>query len=201
MYDKFKQICKEGKMKSITQYTGEIENLLSETGEIALRYFEEMKFIISKIINQIKNYNRACEESDYWSEAFLAIQQGVIKYNKFRNFSVDFNEQEDFEIYLLLQNNPSMKFQTFAYWYLQKRLYKLADMGDVEFVVEMDGKEIAISSEEYHKNRKKYNGDVKSVQKVYSFTELALINSDGEKEYEPVNYEDFEKIHRHKKEV
>ncbi len=179
-----------------------IEELLEEAGEIALKYLKEMKFIINKIINQIKRYNRVCEEEDYWEEAYIAIHTGVIKYNKFRKFSVEFDEQEDFEIFQLLQNNPSMKFETFAYWYLQKRLYRLADMGDVEFVVENEnGEKTMITAEEYHKNRKKYNGSARSVQKVYSFSELSCLNGgEEERKYEPINYDDFINIKNNRKE-
>ncbi|MEM4134553.1 MAG: hypothetical protein QXV73_05090 [Candidatus Micrarchaeia archaeon] len=179
-----------------------LEEYLEKYSEEAMRWYEDkdMRNIIQKVINQIKQYNRVCDEEDYWSEAFLALQIGVIKYNKFRKYSVGFSEnfleEDDEEVYEYLSRNPTMKFQTFAYWYLQKRLYKLADMGDVEFIVSVNGTDNIISAEEYYKNRHKYNGNARSVQRVYSFTELEVENDRGKECFEPVSYEDFINIKR-----
>lgn len=181
-----------------------LDDYLDDYAEEAMKWYQDrdMRNIIQKVINQVKQYNRVCEEEDYWAEAFLALQIGVIKYNKFRKYTVDslenFLEGDDEEVYKYLTSNPTMKFQTFVFWYLQKRLYRLADMGDVEFIVFENGRDIVISAEEYYKNRHKYNGNARSVQKVCSFSDLEVENDKGNREFEPVSYEDYIKIKKNK---
>lgn len=167
------------------------ESICEEVNTEALRVYQEMDNVIKKIIRQVKNYNACCDEADYLQEAYLAILTAVTKYNEFRKFgAISINSAEDVEIFEYLKNDPGMKIQTFAYWFLQKNLYKSANMGEVGFIVTNEkGERVFISSEEYHKNKKNYK-DAKSTKMKYNFSELGLDNGDGtEKELEPVSYE------------
>jgi|GEM_PF-823447 len=174
---------------------GGYEELCEKVNEEAMEVYEEVRCFIKKIIRNIKNYNTCYEEEDYEQEAYLAVVLAVTKYNEFRKFgTISIDSSEDVEAFQELKKNPAMKLQTFTYWFLQKKLYKMADTGEVKFLVGNNGDEIILSSEEYHKNRKKHK-KAKSFRIKYNFSELSFDNTDGtEKELEPVNYEMMVKI-------
>lgn len=170
-------------MESLDSYYGRCR-------ELALQYLPRMRPFIEKIIRKVINFNDVLEEDDYWNEAYIAIYTAVLKYNRFRQFG-QVDPDEDFEVARMLRLSD-MKFETFAYWYVERALYRAADMGDVEFLIPQNGNgtEKVLTASEYYKNRKLYP-NARSFRKVVTFTEL---EEQMERDFDPIPYEEYEKI-------
>jgi len=79
--------------------------------------FTKLQPQIKKIINGIIDYNIYTKE-DYMQEAFLACLQAEKTYKRIKN-----------------KNRVKMQLPVFAYWFIQKKLYKMADTGEVVFEI------------------------------------------------------------------
>ncbi len=183
-----------------------IDEIISKAHEVALQYFENknMQRMIEKIISKVINFNKAYTAEDYRNQAYLALFKASLKYNIYHKSNINSSKVKKFLSYEadqfldeeqeMLKSN--MKFETYAYWYIQKELYELAGSGgDVFFLIEDDdGSLQELTAIEYYKNKKKFNGSAKSVKRVYNFSELTYDDGDDHVEFEPVDYEEYSKV-------
>lgn len=180
------------------QGDGEREDLFleEEVQNEVYKIWSDMKKIILKIIKKVKNFNNIYEEEDYLNESYFAILEAYIKYDRFHKY-----KECDCETYEILSQKPAMKFQTYAYWYIQKKIYQMAKTGDIEFVDE-DGE--IMQAKDFYRNKKNVkNKKIFSRKKVFTFSELSLMNGNGNKYdkenyYEAIDYETLQKIKRGK---
>ena len=102
------------------------------------KLFIKLQPQIKKIINGIINYNIYTEE-DYMQEAFLACLQAEKTYRRIKN-----------------KNSVKMQLPVFAYWFIQKKLYKMADTGEVAYdIYSPDGEFVeTLRNGQFRKNRK-----------------------------------------------
>ena len=107
---------------------------LQQEGEKALELQDKMEKKIGKIIRSVIGYNRAYEEEDYRQEAYAACFDAELKYRKFKKVISNSCQSFDADIRSFLNiigGSTKMKKETFCFWFLQKRLYKMADLGEV----------------------------------------------------------------------
>lgn len=109
----------------------------NETEAIAYKLWKSMMPQINKIIVKIEGYSDILEKTDYINQAFIACVEAVKRYSE------------------IVAVNMTLK--TYAFWYIQKELYRMAEMaGDVVFVAHApDGEHTIFSNSRYRKEKKK----------------------------------------------
>lgn len=177
-------------------YGDRVLSLEEVVQEEAYKLWLSMRRMILKVVRKVIKFNNIYEEEDYVNEAYFAVLEAYVKYDRFHKY-----KECDPEMYEILSKKPSMKLQTYAYWYVQKRIYQMAQTGEVEFVDE-DGQVIQ-ASDFYRTRRKNKNKQIFSRKKVFTFSELSYLNGSNNKNdrdnyYEAVEYETRQKIRRGK---
>jgi hypothetical protein len=126
-----------------------------DNGSIKERYGREAYDVwrslqkqINKIISKIINFNSSYEFEDYLQEAYIACHKAVCNYNFFKESSESYRNNKSSEKFIVINGirlkMTNMRIDVYAYWYVQKRLYKIADSGEVF---------------EYRRSRKKLQGE------------------------------------------
>lgn len=116
---------------------------------------------INKIINKVLNYNNVLEFDDYKSIAYIACRDAILSYNAYLGTkdysSISLVNEEVEEFQRLMKSTTRMKLETFAYWYVMKRIYSEADCGIVRWrVFDSDGiLKFDLSEQEWRKRKKK----------------------------------------------
>jgi|SRR5208337_1881181 len=115
------------------------EKTNTEIAEEAYRLYSDMKDKIEKMVDKVKNFNRAYEPADYYQEAYSACIQAetdYCKYMKTDQMAADTEVQEDLAEYLsLINGSTKMKLSTYAYWLVQKKVYNLADCNEIQWYI------------------------------------------------------------------
>ena len=94
---------------------------------------ELLKKIVKKISSKVRGFNDIYDLDDYMQEAYIALLESKDKYK----FS-------------------TMKYETYAYWYIENRINRLADCGDIVYQIYMDGEHVrTLSSVEFRKQKRK----------------------------------------------
>jgi hypothetical protein len=143
-----------------------------DNGSIKERYGREAYDVwrslqkqINKIISKIINFNSSYEFEDYLQEAYIACHKAVCNYNFFKESSESYRNNKSSEKFIVINGirlkMTNMRIDVYAYWYVQKRLYKIADSGEVLFeIYSQDDKYIkTVSNSEYRRSRKKLQGE------------------------------------------
>jgi len=100
-----------------------------DVGHEAFVLWEKMQPSIKKIVQKVLGYNGSYELNDYLNESYIACVEALTKY---RNG----NNDADYRLHsATLGNNGSMKAETFAFWFIEKRIHKMADTGEVAWEV------------------------------------------------------------------
>ena len=90
----------------------------SESTCIASILFKKLTPQIRCIIADLLNFTQSYEYDDYFQEAYLACRQAVILYKKMNG-----------------DKSNRMQLPVFAHWHIKKRLYSMADTGEVVYQV------------------------------------------------------------------
>ena len=142
------------------------ENIKKRYSQEAYEVWKILQKQIHKIISKIINFNSSYEFEDYLQEAFIACHKAVCYYNYFKENSENHRKKHIARRHgrskLLVINGKhlkmtDMRIDVYAYWYVQKRLYKIADSGEVLFeIYSPDDSYIkTVSNSEYRRSRKK----------------------------------------------
>ena len=97
-------------------------------GHEAFLLWGKMQPSIKKIIKKVLGYNSSYEFDDYLNEAYVACIEALSKY---RNG----NNDADYRLLNATLSGKYMKEETFAFWFIEKRIYKMADVGEVTWAM------------------------------------------------------------------
>jgi hypothetical protein len=137
-------------------------------------------------------YIRRNKIEDSMSSEFIELTRNLKEHRRaaFISESVNNNEIDDDRnaitsegVYSsVCRNKPIMKLDVFAYWYIQKRLFRMADRDEVIFYVyNRHGEfERAIRNTEYRKAKKKLTEDGCTVKSANIFKQLDYFTEDDE---------------------
>jgi len=180
-----------------------------DNGSIKARYGREAYDVwrslhkqINKIISKIINFNSSYEFEDYLQEAYIACHKAVCNYNFFKEGSKNYRNNKQAEKFIVIDGTrlriTNMRIDVYAYWYVQKRLYKIADSGEVLFeIYSPDDRYIkTISNSQYRRNRKKLKHEgckfnSVNIIKDVEFFEEDKKNNGGLQDVVDANYNGF----------
>ncbi len=154
----------------------------------AFYYYNKLMPYINKIIRQVINFNTFMDEDDYKNIALYAVWKAIVSYRanrKYRNIK-SIESVEDYENYQMIKSNPSMKIETFIFWFLQKYLYKEADTGEIMYDVYDDenGTYERMNCSNFYKNRNKMeNKRYEAVKMVSLISDLVPAASADDNNY------------------
>lgn len=136
--------------------------------------FIEMSPLINHLIRKYIRFNNVCEWDDYKNEALVGCVDAVIK---FRTDYVSKSGNQNSKI-------TRMKRQTFAYWFILKRLARISGADEYHYhLFDQDGFFCTtLSNTDYRKNKKKYEQKgftARSIRSTLTFSELSSERGDG----------------------
>ncbi len=122
---------------------------------------------IREIIKKVEGFNDCYTTEDYLQEAYLACLQAKKAYQRTKTGGG-------------LQHRTKMQFPVFCQWYITKRLFRMADTGDVAYqIYTQDGEYLkTLYNGEFRKMKKKYEKDGCSFKSVRVVEDL-FRNWDG----------------------
>jgi hypothetical protein len=162
---------------------------------------------IHRLIDKIISFNSSYDREDYLQEAFMACVKAVGKYSKMRNAKIETTYSKEFIdmasdlrknrklIWMIegengdglrvstCRNEPKMKPEVFAYWYIEKMLFRVAaGSNEVIFhIYDENGEhERTINNSEFRKIKKKLEKEGCTVKSDNIFRDIAFFNDADE---------------------
>lgn len=140
--------------------------------------YVSMKKMIDSIVNKFKNFSNANDWCDYQQEAFLACYDAALRHSPYRTREEsDTSSTEDADG---MDNDglSKMKLETFTYWFLLKKLSKLAKNGEeiVYHILKDNDFVKTLNNNQYRKLKKSLEEGgytVRSARTTLTFSELA----------------------------
>lgn len=132
------------------------------------RLYDEMQPTITKMIEKLIRFDTGLSKEDLQQQAYLAINEAVLKYRRKPTTESDSEESKP------------MKISTFAFWYLQKHFYRTINADAVIYdVYDEDGNQIgSYYGKEYY--QKKYSMPEHTVKTRRADIDLATIFNNNE---------------------
>jgi len=105
--------------------------------EIAYKLWTKMRPQIEKLASKVEGYSDYLEQADYLSQSYIACVEAIKRYDDTKAVN--------------------MSLQTFAYWYIEKEIHKMAERaGEVVFVAHSPkGDTKILNNSQYRKTKKK----------------------------------------------
>ncbi len=153
------------------KHDDQITAMMREVANEAAVLLGQMKRQVDSVTSKVVKYNAAYEWEDYHQEAYLAVYDAVLRFSPLHAVT----DRES-------QRTSQMQKQTFAQWFVQKRLFKMADLKEICFNV-YDGNTCIeiLTNSEYRKRKKELESKgytIRSTRNTYHFSELAS-NKEG----------------------
>lgn len=161
----------------------------------AYEVWQTLQKQINRLIEKIVHFNVCYSYEDYCQEAFIACIEAVQRYDTYirktpipqpdtdstKNGWIRFNNRNTDTCELGVNTKTVMRLDVFAYWYLQKRLYRMADMDEVIYNVydEQGNFKTTVSNSEYRKIKSMIKSKGFSVSSSNIFRDIQAGNDNG----------------------
>jgi len=162
---------------------------------------------IHRLIDKIIAFNSSYDREDYMQEAFLACVKAVGKYSRMRTAKINSTYSKEFIVMTsdlrknrklvwmiegenrdglrvsTCKNEPKMKPEVFAYWYIEKILFRVAS-GSNEVVFNIYNEhgeyERTVGNSEFRKIKKGLEKEGRTVKSDNIFRDISFFNDDEE---------------------
>lgn len=165
---------------------------------IAHETWQNMHKRIDSIIKICMGFNNNVYEwNDYRSEAFIACYDAILSHSAFRPRNPNSKFTPPPDMIDDIDGITRMKIETYAYWYIYKRLFAMAHCEEINYHVHRTNGEYiqTLSNNEYRKRKKSLEQQgcmVRSTRTTYRFSELSSEKDGKIREYSPVFIKDDE---------
>jgi hypothetical protein len=173
----------------------------------AEKIYDKLQDSIHRIIDKIISFNSSCDREDYMHEAFLACVEAVRKYSSMRTTKINSTYSKEFidmisdlrknrKLVWMIEgenkdglrvstckNEPKMKPEVFAYWLIEKKLFRVAARSnEVVFNIynEHGEYERTVGNSEYRKIKKTLEKEGRTVKSDNIFRDISFSNNDEE---------------------
>jgi|GEM_PF-5774515 len=134
----------------------------------ALQIWEKNERQINSLIRKLLPFNTSASPEDYQQEAFIACCEAMQKWRDLRDKGTRQYRMNGQSVNLAV-----MRPEVFAFWFIQKRLNKAANSGEVQFdVVAPDGSYKRLTNQEYRRNKTMLERTGHAVRAVNVFIDL-----------------------------
>ena len=176
---------------------------LQEYYKESKKLYESMVKQIDRLANRCKCFSNINEIGDYAQEAYIACSDATLRYSRYHKRKPDpqyvpteITDEEIAEASKLwdITNDEAlsiMRMETYAHWYISKRLFRLATAEGIEYEIrDKDNNYITtMNNNEYRKNKKALTDKgckANSYRPTKHFCELSSkTDNGGIREFEP----------------
>lgn len=179
----------------------------SDDMDKAMEIWQNLQSSIHRLIDKIISFNSSHDREDYMQEAFLACVKAVDKYSRMRKAKIDTTYSKEFidmtsdlrknrKLVWMIEgengnglristckNEPKMKPEVFAYWYIAKILFRVAaGSNEVVFHIynENGEHERTVNNSEFRKIKKRLEKEGYKVKSDNIFRDIAFFNDTDE---------------------
>lgn len=173
----------------------------------AMEIWLKLQDSIHRLIDKIISFNSSYDREDYMQEAFLACVKAVSKYSRMRSAKIDSTYSKEFidmasdlrknrKLVWMIEgensdglrvstckNEPKMKPEVFAYWYIEKILFRVAS-GSNEVVFNIYNEhgeyERTVGNSEYRKIKRGLEKEGRTVKSDNIFRDISFFSDEEE---------------------